>query len=492
MSLLEAEVRKLAAAKPSSRPDDLSLDDNDKEGEKDVEENTEEAAAEVHSEEPPSHVEGEKVADKAPLLNQVLFEEEKEEEEEDEDLDLQDQDKDQHNDDDDDDEEDQSLWFSTATTSSGIASKEVITTGERGGTSTGTPSQSKQKGSTTEGSLKGVSPSEGENPSQFSPLLKGKELQIILASIADEPIILVSLNEIDEEDEEEEALHHPGRPSRPSHWSEEEMKRRTEMISHLESQRLKVPLQNSSTELDFLTEAEIEKSVRAEKLIVDCQRDASLALKVQSSQVKDKKLKKNPVEVQAALQKEIEEERLKEQAVSDNSVEWCKHKVDYRSDPLKIMVVLISGRKKKDRTYVTMEISREDGSSKSMFVSKLECFGYMEWIEFKDALKKSKSTYRGYVEGILEALINRVTVVLKVPSALPSKPRKLKRKHVFSSSENVATIRNDTSIKFSKEAMFGPPPDLSVLDLSLPPGGPYIPRQVLKEPFGIFFRDDEE
>ncbi|KAI3746275.1 hypothetical protein L6452_08701 [Arctium lappa] len=159
---------------------------------------------------------------------------------------------------------------------------------------------------------------------------------------------------------------------------------------------------------------------------------------------------------------------------------------------MKIVAVAISGRKKKDKVYVTMEITREDGSCKAMFVSKLESFGYMEWLEFKDALKKSKSIYRGYVEGINDALINRVAAILKVSSALPSKPKQFKRKPVSSSSENVVVIRNETSIKFSRESLFGPPPDLSILDLSLPPGGPYVAGQVLKEPFGIFFRDDEE
>ncbi|KAI3758736.1 hypothetical protein L6452_06307 [Arctium lappa] len=236
---------------------------NDKEGEKVVEQNEEEVAAEVHPEDPPSHVEGEKIADKAPpsLLAQVLFEDEEE-------VDEEDQDEEQHPEYDDDDE-DQSLWRSNETSSRA-------------------PSQSRSKGAAAEGSLTYVSLSE-ENPSQFSPLLKGKELQIIPASIADHSIISISLNEIDEEDEEEEALLHPGRPSRPSHWSEEEMKRRTKMISHLESQRLKVPLQTTSTELEFLTEAEIEESVRAEKLIADCQRDTYLALKIQSSQIKDER-----------------------------------------------------------------------------------------------------------------------------------------------------------------------------------------------------------
>ncbi|KAI3758649.1 hypothetical protein L6452_06217 [Arctium lappa] len=470
---LEAEVRKLASAQPSSLPKFPSLPDNDKEGEKAAEENSDEAAevnaaeAEVQQEDPPSHVEGEKVADKAPPSFDVLVDElEEEEDEDEEDIDLQDQDEAQHPDDDYDDEEDQSLWFSAAATSSVIASKEDVTAGGSHETSSGTPSQSKSKGAVAEGSLKTVSLSE-ENPSQFSPLLKGKELQIIPAVVADEQIIPISVREIDEE---EESLQHPVRPSRPSHWSREEMKKRTEMISHLEKQRLKIPSQ--SIDLEFLTEAEIEESVRVVKLIADCQRDASVALKIQSSQIKDKKLKKKPVDVQAALLKEIEEERSKKQRVSDSSVEWWKNT--------------------KDRVSVTMEITREDGSCKAMFVSNMESFGYMEWIEFKDALKKSKSTSRSYVEGILEALINRVSTVLKVPSALPSKPRQFKRKPVSSSSENVAVIRNETSIKFSREALFGPPPDLLVLDLSLPPGGPYVARQVIKEPFGIFFRDDEE
>ncbi|KAI3758546.1 hypothetical protein L6452_06113 [Arctium lappa] len=324
-----------------------------------------------------------------------------------------------------------------------------------------------------------------ENPSQ------GKELQIIPVAEADDQIIPISVREIDEEDEEEEeSLQHHGRPSRPSHWSEEERKKRTEIISHMESQRRKVPSQSS--DLKFLTKAEIEESVRAEKLIADCQRDASLALKIQSSQVKDKKLKRKPVEVQAALLKESEEERSKEKAVSDNTVDWCKQKIDYRSDPMKIVAVAISGRKKKDKLSVTMEITREDGSCKAMFISKLEDFGYMEWLEFKDALKKSKSTYRGYVERVNDALINKVAAILKVPSTLPSRSMQVKRKPVSSSSDNVAVIRNETSIKFSREALFGPPPDLSVLDHSLPPGGPYAAGQVLDEPFVIFFRDDEE
>ncbi|KAI3729929.1 hypothetical protein L6452_18602 [Arctium lappa] len=166
--------------------------------------------------------------------------------------------------------------------------------------------------------------------------------------------------------------------------------------------------------------------------------------------------------------------------------------MDYRSDILPISAVTISGRKKKDQLSVTMEITREDGTQKALYVSKLEGFGFTEWIEFWDALKKSKSTYRGYVEGLLKALINRVTSVLNLPSPIPPNPKKLKRKIGSSSSEDVAIIRNETSIKFSRDALFGPPPDLSVLDLSLPPGGPFQAGQVIDHPYGIFFRDDDE
>ncbi|KAI3735904.1 hypothetical protein L6452_15428 [Arctium lappa] len=350
---LEADVQKLSTAETSTPSKDLSLRDNDKEGEKSSEENKEkEADAAEHLKETPSQVEGEIAADKAPPTIADLVGDEEEEEDDDEDLDLEDQEDDSHQDDDDDDEEDQSLWCYSAVTSSAIASKEVIKAGGRQEKPSGTPSQS--KGASAEGTLKMISLPE-ENPSQFSPLLKGKELQIIPAVEADDQIIPISVREIDEEDEEEEeSLQHHGRPSRPSHWSKEERNKRTEIISHMESQRRKVPSQSS--DLKFLTEAEVEESVRAEKLIADCQRDASLALKIQSSQVKDKKLKRKPVEVQAALLKEIEEERSKGKAVSDNTVDWCKQKIDYRSDPMKIVAVAISGRKKKDKLSVTMEM----------------------------------------------------------------------------------------------------------------------------------------
>ncbi|KAI3748888.1 hypothetical protein L6452_12301 [Arctium lappa] len=485
---LEAEVQKLATAIAS--PQDLSLVDNDKEGEKTAEENTD---AEVIAEPPketPSQVEGEIVADKAPPTIAEIVDDEEEDEDDDEDLDLEDQVDDSHQDDDDDDEEDPSLWCSSAVTSSVIASKEVIQAGGRQGSSSGTPSQSKS--ASAKETLMMISLPE-ENPSQFSPLLKGSELQIIPAAIAEE-IIPISIAEIDDEedDEEEDSLVHPGRPSKPSHEAEEVMKKRAEMIAQLESQRLKVPLQTSFSELDFLTKAEREESAKAEKLIAECRRDAQLALKIQSSQVKDKKLKRKPVEVQAALLKEIEEERSKEQEINDKSIEWCKQKMDYRSDPLPISAVTISGRKKKDQLSVTMEITRKDGTQKAMYVSKLEGFGFTEWIEFWDALKKSKSTYRGYVEGLLKALINRVTSVLNLPSPIPPNPKKLKRKIGSSSSEDVAIIRNETSIKFSRDALFGPPPDLSVLDLSMPPGGPFQAGQVIDHPYGIFFRDDDE
>ncbi|KAI3707685.1 hypothetical protein L6452_26314 [Arctium lappa] len=426
---LEADLQVLKASTATPAADQPPVVDNDKEGEK-----AKEPSSSIHS---------------------FLFEDDEEEDDEEEDdLDLVDQEKDQPSNDDDDDEEDQSMWFSKPNRDN--FARGCQSRGER----------------------------------QFSPLLKGSELQIIPAAIAEE-IIPISIAEIDDE-EEEDSLVHPGRPSQPSHWSEEVMKKRAEMIAQLESQRLKVPLQTSFSELDFLTKAEREESAKAEKLIAECRRDAQLALKIQASQVKDKKLKRKPVEVQAALLKEIEEERSKEQEINDKSIEWCKQKMDYHSDLLPITAVSISGRKKKDQLSVTMEITREDGTQKSMYVSKLEGFGFTEWIEFWDALKKSKSTYRGYVEGLLKALINRVTSVLNLPSPIPPNPKKLKRRIGSSSSEDVAIIRNETSIKFSRDALFGPPPDLSVLDLSLPPGGPFQAGQVIDYPYGIFFRDDDE
>ncbi|KAI3669290.1 hypothetical protein L6452_40521 [Arctium lappa] len=339
---LEADVQVLKASTATPAADQPPVVDNDKEGEK--------------AKEPSS-------------IHSLLFEDDEEEDDEEEDdLDLVDQEKDQPSNDDDDDEEDQSMWFSKPNVASGTTSQEVVKAGVRGDTSSSAPSQSKDKQPIAEECLRTGSQSEGEHPSQFSPLLKGSELQIIPATIA-EDIIPISIAEIDEEEEEEDSLVHPGRPSQPSQWSEKVMKKRVEMIAQLESQRLKIPLQTSFSELDFLTDAEREESAKAEKMFDECRRDAQLALKIQSSEIKDKKLKRKPVEVQAALLKEIEEERSKEQEINDKSIEWCKQKMDYRSDPLPITAVTISGRKKKDQLSVTMEITREDGTQKAMYVS---------------------------------------------------------------------------------------------------------------------------
>ncbi|KAI3718218.1 hypothetical protein L6452_19080 [Arctium lappa] len=126
---LEAEVQKLSTAETSTPSQDLSLRNNDKEGEKASEENKEkEADATEQLKETPSQVEGEIAANKAPPAITDLVDDEEEEEDDDEDLDLEDQEDDSHQDDDDYDEN-QSLWCSSAVTSSAIASKEVIQAG---------------------------------------------------------------------------------------------------------------------------------------------------------------------------------------------------------------------------------------------------------------------------------------------------------------------------------------------------------------------------
>ncbi|KAI3692984.1 hypothetical protein L6452_32810 [Arctium lappa] len=123
-------IDKLATATTSTPSIDLSLCDNDKKGEKEAEQNKEkEADVNEQLKETPSHVEGEIAAEKAPPTIDELIDEEEEDEDEDEALDLEDQEEEPHQDDDDDDEEDQSLWCSSAVTSSAIASKEVIKAG---------------------------------------------------------------------------------------------------------------------------------------------------------------------------------------------------------------------------------------------------------------------------------------------------------------------------------------------------------------------------
>ncbi|KAI3677721.1 hypothetical protein L6452_36987 [Arctium lappa] len=167
------------------------------------------------------------------------------------------------------------------------------------------------------------------------------------------------------------------------------------------------------------------------------------------------------------------------------------NKLDHRSEQERISVVTILGKGKNNELTVMMEIFRDDGSCKTMYLSKLETLSFYECLEFKETMKKSRSIHRGHVEKMLEAFISKVTTRLSVPSNLPQRRRIVRRKHA-SSSENDVVIRNETIIKLSREVVVGLSADLSAIDLSVPHGKALRPGKVINKPLGIFFRDDEE
>ncbi|KAI3734099.1 hypothetical protein L6452_13561 [Arctium lappa] len=145
---LEAKVRSKPVAEAITNVAELPRDDNDKEGERSHEENSDATATKVQvTEEPPSQVEGEKVAEVSatedqapPFFSLAMVDEEEEEEEEekenDEELDLSDQGNkdvaDNNDDDDDDDEDDRSLWFSATNVSSVPTMKGIVISEARG------------------------------------------------------------------------------------------------------------------------------------------------------------------------------------------------------------------------------------------------------------------------------------------------------------------------------------------------------------------------
>ena len=78
---------------------------------------------------------------------------------------------------------------------------------------------------------------------------------------------------------------------------------------------------------------------------------------------------------------------------------------------------------KKKLPRINVKIFREDFSITHHALGSLETFGYYEWLEIRDAIQKEKLEYKKPVEEELNALLNRMSQHIKVPS-LPLKRRR--------------------------------------------------------------------
>ena len=142
---------------------------------------------------------------------------------------------------------------------------------------------------------------------------------------------------------------------------------------------------------------------------------------------------------------------------------------------------------KKKSANVLITVEHSNRHSVSHLVDRLEIYGYYEWLEIKEALKKIRSTYKKNVEEILDQLINRVSQHTKRPPIAtrgPNHPPPSKKKRPSGAwTPNVIPPHPTRPLDILRA-------DTSMLNLELPEGISLSHGSIIRQPkFGIFFLD---
>lgn len=75
---------------------------------------------------------------------------------------------------------------------------------------------------------------------------------------------------------------------------------------------------------------------------------------------------------------------------------------------------------------ISLIIFREDHSAFTDYPSFFWRYGFYEWLEIRNAIKKSKSKNKEYVEAELNKLFDRVSKIIEIPP-LPLKPSRRRK-----------------------------------------------------------------
>ena len=70
-------------------------------------------------------------------------------------------------------------------------------------------------------------------------------------------------------------------------------------------------------------------------------------------------------------------------------------------------------------------MTRADWTFTTQGHTRLDVFGYYEWLETREAIRKEKSAYKNLIERKLNSLLSRMSKVMKVPPLQPAQRRRL-------------------------------------------------------------------
>ena len=90
-------------------------------------------------------------------------------------------------------------------------------------------------------------------------------------------------------------------------------------------------------------------------------------------------------------------------------LKFCKEKLNFRKYNSKIISCSITGQRatKQMSAEATLKVPRADLTFATHSHTRLDVFGYYEWLEIREAIRKVKSAYKKLIEQELDSLLSR-------------------------------------------------------------------------------------
>ncbi|KAJ9544496.1 hypothetical protein OSB04_024203 [Centaurea solstitialis] len=265
------------------------------------------------------------------------------------------------------------------------------------------------------------------------------------------------------------------------------------VIERLESTRVKIPLRTSwDSEFAYLSQEEYNNAVQAQEEHNKKHKEAFLsaqaARRLASDFVdEDAEISADPVLAQKAALKVFNRNAEEQTAEVNSELDWCRDRLHLRKHGAAISGIHLSRTcGKRAKTWIT--VKRSGVKDVQHTLDKLERYNLSEWNEIRSLLPKANRNYRAEVEEVIIGLIARIRRTTEIPddllqpsSALPQSPV---RRSAGASTRRPTPCMPRMVIK---------PLDLSMLDLSLPPGVSLSEGQVIREPVhGICVSDNSK
>ncbi|KAJ9552775.1 hypothetical protein OSB04_016820 [Centaurea solstitialis] len=265
------------------------------------------------------------------------------------------------------------------------------------------------------------------------------------------------------------------------------------VIERLESTRVKIPLRTSwDSEFVYLSKEEYDLAVQAQEEHNKKQKEAFLsaqaARRLASDFVdEDAEISADPVLAQKAALKVFNRNAEEQTEEVNSELDWCRDRLHLRKHGATISGIHLSRtRGKRAKTWIT--VKRSGVKDVQHTLDKLERYNLSEWNEIRSLLPKANRNYRAEVEEVINGLIARIRRTTEIPddllqpfSALPQPPVR----------RSAGTLTRRPTPCMPR--MVVKPLDLSMLDLSLPPGVSLSEGQVIREPVhGICVSDNSK